>query len=128
MVKKKLTVALTLTAAGIAATLGFASPASAAGLDGVINTGEFVSWRDSSFRGALRDETGGNADYDGDRFVNSTGRFNDEVSSSNNYNSTRTVRSYINRNGGGASLVHNPNSGFSSLGSFNDEISSHYFS
>src|SRR5512139_2440341 len=129
--------AAAIAAAGFAAAsvFGAAAPASAASGDGVINYGEFVLWQHSNYGGALFDRDTYLANYSGYFFINSTVGLNDNASSIANYHQTRNLRTYYHANytypyiaclpygqaSGGTSYA------YSSLGSFNDELSSHQF-
>lgn len=115
--------------------LGAAGPASAASGDGVINWGEFVLWRDSNYSGPLYDAYNNIYNYSGYYFVNSVTQLNDRASSIANYDQTYSVRTYVNAGYAGSYisvLPYGQASGsvsyaYYSLGSFNDQLSSHQF-
>jgi len=134
MVKvKKAVAALAVVAGMLGGTVAVATPASAASGNGVIESGEFVLWLHSNYSGPLRDEYGSVGNYAGYYFINSTMPLNDEASSIANYDSSYSLRTYYHANytypyisvlpygqaSGGSSWA------YYSLGSFNDELSSH---
>ncbi|GAA4695314.1 peptidase inhibitor family I36 protein [Phytohabitans rumicis] len=117
----------------LTATMATAAPASAASRNGVIESGEFVLWLHSNYTGALFDDYGNEDNYSGHYFINSTAGLNDNASSIANYDSGYSLRTYYHSNytypyisvlpygqaSGGTSYA------YYSLGSFNDELSSH---
>ncbi|GIF21690.1 hypothetical protein BJ973_004865 [Actinoplanes tereljensis] len=132
---RKTGVALAITA-GVLGVAAISAPAFAASGNGVIETGEFVLWKNSSYGAQLRDEYSAVSNYnDGRYFVNSTTKLNDNASSIANYDNSLGVRTYTDSGYSGSYisvLAYGQASGsiswaYSSLGGFNDELSSHKF-
>lgn len=131
----KKAIAATAVAAGLAAAsvFGVAAPASAGSGDGVINYGEFVLWKDSNYSSSLFDRDSALSNYSGYYFINSGTGLNDNASSIANYHQTRGLRTYQHANYTYpyiSVLAYGQASGnvsyaYYSLGSFNDNLSSH---
>ncbi|WP_281895713.1 peptidase inhibitor family I36 protein [Phytohabitans aurantiacus] len=134
-IKKAIAAAAAFAGVAAVGVFGASAPAAAAPGNGVIEYGEFVLWEHSNYGGALYDSNGNLANYSGYFFVNSGTQLNDRASSIANYHQTRSLRTYQHANYtypyisvlpyGQAS--GNVSWAYYSLGSFNDNLSSHLF-
>lgn len=128
-------IATSALALSVVVGLGATSPSHAADHDGIIEQGpsaEFVLWRDSNFGSSIFDRSPRLSNFSGVTFVNSTRGLNDNASSTANYKTNKRVCAYTNAGYSGLSILHLPHGQiigntsyyYSSLGSFNDELSS----
>lgn len=135
ILKRAMAAIAAISAGAIGSLIGLTAPASATSGNGVIETGEFVVWKDSGFNAQLYDAFLSVSNYSGRTFVNSTTGLNDNASSIANYDNNLSVRTHIDANQSGAYISVLPfgqasgsiSWAYSGLGGFNDRLSSHEF-
>jgi hypothetical protein len=109
-----------------AAALGTAAPAFASEGDAVIQSGEFVVWRDCNFRGPIFDFASVHSDYYGIFYVNDVNYVDNSASGAANYSTVNSVNAFFNPGFTGPRLVLTPGQGANLCGSaFNGVPSTH---
>src|SRR3954462_14364710 len=97
--------AIAAALAGVTAGTGApAVPAFTTSGNGVMETGEFVLWRDANFTGPLYDEFNHRSNYDGLTYVGTNVSIDNSASSAANYDATTGVQAFVLRNWGGAMI------------------------
>lgn len=110
--------------------IGAMAPAFASEGDGVIQSGEFVGWRDCNTGSPFFDFAGDHTNYNSIYFVNDVYKVNDMISLVYNTSTVNSVNAFVDNNYVGARLVLLPGQMLNLCGTataFNDKLSSHHF-